>query len=200
MYKFSISGTHSTGKTTLVDFIAERCLDISVVHEVPRAICAELNDAQYFHRDRNSFAKQTLLVAKQMAAEATTDPADSIIVTDRCVADHWAYTQAQFPAECSGEVGSQWRALILNWMRTYDSVFVCRVEAPFEDDGVRESDLVFQKSIDHEIRKILSEAGSQVVDVHGSTTERLRTFVAAISSHSVQIEWQHDVHNLKGGD
>ena len=188
MHKFSISGTHSTGKTTLVDFIAERCQDVSVVREVPRAICEEMNDAQYCHRDRNSFAKQTHLLAEQIAAEAMTEPAHNVVVTDRCVADHWAYTQAQFPSECSGVVGSQWEALVGSWMRTYDLVFLACTEAPLKDNGVRESDLAFQQAIDHRIREVLSEAGSQVVDLHGATTERSETFVVAVSDPSGRID------------
>lgn len=199
MHKFSISGAHSTGKTALVDTIAERSLDVSVVHEVPRAICEELNDSRYFHRDRNSFAKQTLLVAQQMAAEATTDAANSMMVTDRCVADNWAYTQTQFPVECSGEIGSQWRKLVLNWMCTYDAVFIYQIEASLEEDSVRETDMAFQESIDRTIREMLGEVGSDVVELYGSTTERILAFAAAISRHSARIGWQHNIHGLSGG-
>ena len=197
MPKFAISGTHSTGKTTLVDLIENQSCNVSIVREVPRAICQELNDPQYFYRDHNSFAKQTLLIAKQIAMEAMALPAGKVIVTDRCVADHWAYTQVQFPKECVESAGTQWGKLVSSWMQTYDAIFVCSVETALEDDGVREADLDFRQTIDYQIRMILKKAESQVIDMNGPTAERLNAFIAATLECSTQIDWQNTSYHKK---
>lgn len=200
MSKFAISGTHSTGKSTLVDLIREQYHNVNIVDEVPRAICQELNDAKFFHRDHNSFAKQTLLISKQIVSEVTTQQMDKITITDRCVADHWAYTQVQFTEECSNVTGNQWRQLVFNWMQTYDLIFVCSLEAALEYGHVRERDMAFRETIDRQIRDILRETKSQVVNLSGSTKERLATFAVATSSHSVQIDWEHVSHKREKGD
>ena len=181
MTKFSISGAHGTGKTTLVESLSQQDDRLGIVSEVPRAICNEWNDPEYFHRDRNTFAKQTLLVARQIAAEAAAGMDHDTIVTDRCVADHWAYTREQFPAECSGEAGELWETLIYGWMSSYDLVFLTCLDIPLEDNGVREPDLEFRRTIDHGIRTLLSHIGTPVVELQGSTDQRIRAFNLAAS-------------------
>lgn len=181
MTKFSISGAHGTGKTTLVNTISQQYQRLGVVPEVPRAICTEWNDPEYFHRDRNSFAKQTLLIARQIAAEAVAGKDLDTIVTDRCVADHWAYTQEQFPAECSEEAGALWKTLVYSWMSTYDLVFLACLDMPLENDGVRETDIEFRQTIDHRIRTLLGDIGTPTIALQGSTEQRIRTFTLAAS-------------------
>ena len=95
--KLALTGSHGTGKTTLISAIteklAEKRVSFEVVREIPRLICETVDDDTFFRQDANTFAKQTLLLQSQIQAElaAGLDSAE-LILCDRALLDHWIYT------------------------------------------------------------------------------------------------------------
>jgi thymidylate kinase len=164
LVKLTFVGAHGTGKTTLVNALAERIeslgIKCSVTPEVPRIICESADDATYFRRGKNSLSKQILLLVGQPIYEVAAINGASILLCDRAILDHWAYTRHLFMKELKEqEALSPLSNLIAKHCQSYDFIFYVPIEFAPLDDGTREGDQDFQKAIDQEIRELLKTFG-----------------------------------------
>jgi nicotinamide riboside kinase len=179
LVKVTFVGAHGTGKTTLVKALAERInssgIKCSITPEVPRIICETAGDATYFRRGNNSLSKQILLLVGQPIYEvaAAADGA-AVLLCDRAILDHWAYTRHLFMKELEDEHAlSPLNNLIAKHCQSYDFIFYVPIEfAPF-DDGTREGDRDFQNAIDVQIRELLKMYGLTYHTVSGTVPERV---------------------------
>jgi nicotinamide riboside kinase len=172
--KIALTGSHSTGKTTLAIALVEELADADLTPEVPRLVVADTNDEQFFQRGNNTFVRQTLVVARQLEEETSAmQRAGSLVVCDRTAADHWAYTRVLFPQEVVTVEGRLWEALVERWLRTYDLIVRLPPELPIELDGVREEDIAFQQSIDEELQAIYARANIELAVATGTVAERV---------------------------
>src|SRR5690554_5143182 len=115
--KIAISGSHGTGKSTILARARETTAlaSASFVDEVPRSLCERVGDPLFLQRGQNSLTRQLLLIACQIAEEATV-AGSSTVVTDRSVVDHWAYTLAVLdPADSEGAEVREARRLVEVW-------------------------------------------------------------------------------------
>lgn len=177
LVKVTFVGAHGTGKTTLVNALAERIetlgIKCSVTPEVPRIICESADDATYFRRGKNSLSKQILLLVGQPIYEAAAINGASILLCDRAILDHWAYTRHLFMKELKEqEALSPLRNLIAKHCQSYDFIFYVPIEFAPLDDGTREGDQDFQKAIDQEIRELLKTYGLTYHTISGTVPER----------------------------
>jgi len=177
MLKVGFSGAHGVGKTTLCREL-HRYLeqDGIVVHqtpEVPREIIDEVKDASFFRRGNNSLIRQFLILARQIAVE--TDHHDvEVLLCDRTLVDHWAYTVAQFHPSLQDDVGAMaWSKFVRAHQASYGLRFYVPIEFAVKDDGVREGDLEFQHSIDCAIHAQLDESALAYHVVRGGIEERV---------------------------
>ena len=95
--KLAFTGSHGTGKTTLISAIAEKLAEkkvsVELVREIPRLVCEAVDDDRFFRQDANTFAKQTLLLQGQIQAELAAGlDSPELILCDRALLDHWIYT------------------------------------------------------------------------------------------------------------
>lgn len=179
MLKVTFVGAHGTGKTTLVTTLAERInalgIKCSVTPEVPRIICGSAGDATYFRRGNNSLSKQILLLVGQPIYEvAASTRGTEMLLCDRAILDHWAYTRHLFMKELQGEDAlSPLSDLIAKHCQSYDFIFYVPIEFRPLDDGTREGDQDFQNAIDEEIRELLKTYGLTYHTVTGTVPERV---------------------------
>lgn len=155
--KIAISGTHGSGKSTVLERLTEAPPTVTAISEVPRTIIAELNDARILARGRTSPALQCLLIGRQMALEGSAGGSVPI-VTDRSVLDHWAYTRIHFPEWCTSPEGRAWFTAVRQWSQTYTCIILLPMP-PWgsPDDGVREADIAFQREVSIETERVLDE-------------------------------------------
>jgi nicotinamide riboside kinase len=177
LVKVTFVGAHGTGKTTLVNALAERIetlgIKCSVTPEVPRIICESAEDATYFRRGKNSLSKQILLLVGQPIYEVAAINGASILLCDRAILDHWAYTRHLFMKELKEqEALSPLSNLIAKHCQSYDFIFYVPIEFAPLDDGTREGDQDFQKAIDQEIRELLKTFGLTYHTISGTVPER----------------------------
>jgi predicted ATPase len=178
--KVALTGAHGTGKSTLAAAIIERLKGAVLVPEVPRLFVEELGEPERFQRGNNGFTWQTLLVARQIEIESTYARDAEILICDRSVVDHWAYTQILFPSECKAREGLAWKAMARRWAKTYQAVIHLPIEFRLEQDGVREPDDDFQQEVDEAIRSLYAEFERRTITIGGSLEARVDTLLSII--------------------
>lgn len=172
--KILITGSFSTGKTTLANQLAE-IKKIDLLPEVARQMIQEgfkLDENISIDTEREMFHRQQLL-------EIGDD-----FIADRGIIDILAYTSVLFQdnyQDFFGEENDLAEILIKEIKEgleeaEYDVVFYLPVEFPIEDDGVRSMDSRFQKQVDGKIKNILEKYEHKFKNytIRGSKEKRLK--------------------------
>jgi predicted ATPase len=181
--KVAISGAHGTGKTTLVRAISAVDPTVAVVPEVPRLLLDLLEDSGQLRRETNTLPRQLAIIISQMVHEAQLVTTGRILLTDRSVADHWAYTAFLF-GQADPEMTFV-EASVRQWMRTYDRIFYLRPEFAPIDDGIREKDVTFQLEIDRFLSGFYSDLGISIHELSGSVEQRRDDFLTTVGEDRV---------------
>jgi GTPase SAR1 family protein len=176
--KIAVVGTHGVGKTTLVQAFMQKLavenISGELAPEMPRVICDLVKDKSFFRQGNNTVLKQILLIYSQAQIEFQKSQSSSdIIICDRSILDHWAYTKYFF-AEILKRDGvlNLYEHFISEFCRTYRKLFYIPIEFPLTDDGIREDDKGFQKAIDEIIFDLLESYALPYSVVRGSVEER----------------------------
>jgi nicotinamide riboside kinase len=187
-FKVAFVGTHGTGKTTLVDALSTHLSGIgitcSVTDEVPRVVCESAADPTFFRRGNNSLARQIMLLMGQPIYEtAAGAEGSSILLCDRSVLDHWAYTRYLFIQELQSQ-GILLPAgdFVAKHCESYDVIFYVPIEFGPVDDGTRESDASFQQAIDREICDLLKTYRLRYCTIKGTVNERIDQVLKELES------------------
>jgi predicted ATPase len=182
--KTALTGAHGTGKTSLctklkTDGLSGRSITIS--KEMPRVITDLLGDPTFFQRTNNTLLRQMLLFTYQTVEESMVSSQADVIVCDRTVVDHLAYSVVLFPAFERTQEFAALSAILKTWLTTYQLIFYVPVEFKVVSDGVREDDIDFQARIDAKIRDLYLLLGQKTITISGSIEERatmVRTHLA----------------------
>ena len=151
--KICIIGTHSTGKTTLVNALADFYKKLGkktiTISEISRMCPYPINE------DSNIDAQKWIL-REQMKYEDMSHQQDTWVFCDRGTIDNFAYLE-----RTSGDTDiSEIKKHAVGHMKTYDLVFkTVKLHKPAEDDGVRSIDDGFRNDIDHRVVRLLDECG-----------------------------------------
>ncbi len=151
--KVAFIGTHGVGKTTLCYDLAaclkKRDLTVELVREVARECPLPIN------RETTLSAQQWILhtqIAWELVAAAKAD----VVVCDRAALDNYCYLKRSGGA---GERAEAIESLVKSWTGTYDFLFKVPIVGDPRFDGVRDTDLIFQRDIDELIAATLAEWG-----------------------------------------
>jgi nicotinamide riboside kinase len=178
-----VVGAHGTGKSTLLRALAQSSLgsQIAIGQEIPRLICDAAERPDYYQRANNTFAKQIHLLFEQLATEVDYQlTKQRIVVLDRSLIDHFAYTKVLFERELQETcLGAIIKNRLSKLCPRYATIFYIPIEVPLIADGTREGDDEFQRAVDREISSLLSELFPNYIDVAGTVEARL----AIISKH-----------------
>ncbi len=186
--KVALSGSHGTGKSTLLAVIASRLrAESATLPEVPRAVCDDVADPAFLKRGSNTPTRQLVLIAEQIAQESRSRA--PVLFTDRSVVDHWAYSRVLFPEWVVGVEGRAVSQLVDRWAETYSAVVYLAAEIPLEADEVREDDDMFRNEIDVAIREDYARLGVSFIEVCGSVSERLRALQTSLREAGVDVPW-----------
>jgi len=149
--KVAFIGTHGVGKTTLCYDLAaglkKRDLSVELVREVARECPLPIN------RDTTVRAQAWILhtqIAWELQAEAKAD----VVCCDRAVLDNFCYLKRATTGDPHVEV---LEALVRAWTATYDVLFRVPLFGDPRFDGVRDTDLAFQREIDALIAETLRD-------------------------------------------
>ncbi|WP_309387046.1 ATP-binding protein [Cerasicoccus frondis] len=183
----AITGSHSTGKTTLINDLSRslnsKGLDHSVISEIPREICRQLGD-DAFHRDKNTLSKQTMLMMLQLARERAAT--SRITLSDRTILDHWIYTKNTFNATKEFiELRDILFSAVADSLSAYRLILYIPIEIPLQQDDVREDDKAFQRQIDKDIKESLLNTGINFSTISGNPIERADKTIKILENEGI---------------
>jgi len=148
--KVALIGTHGVGKTTLCFELAARLkrrdVDVELVREVARTCPLPIN------RD-TSAAAQAWILHTQMALELEATGRHTLALCDRSVLDNYCYLLYATGPHAS------WEPLLTHWLATYDLLVKVPLWTTPRWDGVRDTDLAFQRDIDALLDEQLAARG-----------------------------------------
>jgi len=146
--KLAFIGTHGVGKTTLCYDLAaalkRQGVNVDMVKEVARLSPLPINR-------KTSLDAQTWILMTQVAEEIRSGSVHDIVVCDRSVLDNYAYLMFACGRQRAIE------RFVDHWMKTYDVLIKVPMMAPATEDGVRDTDDFFVRSIDNLVDTLLAE-------------------------------------------
>jgi nicotinamide riboside kinase len=137
--KVALIGTHGVGKTTLCFELAARLkrrdVNVEMVREVARRCPLPINR-------ETSLAAQSWILHTQMAWEIEAVANHQFVVCDRSALDNYCYL-----LHATGHQPT-WESLLSVWLPTYDLLVKVPLWSMPRWDGVRDTDIAFQRAID----------------------------------------------------
>tara|TARA_Y100000385_G_C12790434_1_gene507389 strand:- start:131 stop:661 length:531 start_codon:yes stop_codon:yes gene_type:complete len=175
--KIGLCGTMSVGKTTLVDALKSVSEFKSFVTRTERS--KELM-AMGIPLNTDSTVKGQAVFLAERASELMVEK----IITDRTIIDVMAF------AKCSKSMyyfeADDFCDFASHMLSEYDYIFYVSPEGvEIEDNGVRETDADYRKTIDESIQLLLIKYRHKIknlVEIKGSTEERIKLIKQAIFS------------------
>lgn len=161
--KVAFIGSHGVGKTSLCYGLAAHLkrIDISVglVQEVARECPMPIN------RD-TTLAAQSWILHTQIAREIAAGVHGQAIVCDRSVLDNYAYLVHRVGRRPSLD------PLVRDWLAGYTLLVKVPIWQRPRFDGVRATDIDFQREIDAEVDRLLQDFGATSLRLKPSDRDR----------------------------
>lgn len=148
--KIAFIGTHGVGKTTLCYDLAallkRESVQVDIVKEVARDSPLPINR-------QTSLEAQLWILTTQVASEIRCASQNDVVVCDRSALDNYAYLMFATGRQRGVE------QFVDHWLKTYDLLFKVPMAGPASEDGVRDTDLLFMRSIDALVDELLARKG-----------------------------------------
>jgi adenylate kinase family enzyme len=146
--KLAFIGTHGVGKTTLCYDLAaalkRQGINVDMVTEVARLSPLPINR-------KTSLDAQTWILTTQVAEEIRSSAHHDVVVCDRSVLDNYAYLMLG----CGRHKPIE--RFVDHWIKSYDLLFKVPMSGGAIEDGVRDTDEFFIRSIDTLVDTLLTE-------------------------------------------
>ena len=171
--KIGFCGTMSVGKTTLVNALKELPEFKEYTFRTERS---KYLSGLGIPLNADSTFKGQIVFAAERAAELMQEK----IVTDRTVIDVMAFCKLSTSMNSSEK--RHLNIILSQLINEYDFLFyVSPKGTKMEDNGVRETDLKYRKSIDKAINIIIQKWGNNVTTISGTTEERIEQIKNALA-------------------
>jgi nicotinamide riboside kinase len=182
--RIGITGTQSTGKTTLVKELAKlpEFKDYKIACERSKY----LNSLGIPLNHQTTIEGQTIFLA-----ERVTELMQDAIITDRTVIDVMAFTQ------CARKVsvvdGDAFAEYAKRFIPQYDYIFYVSPEGvEIEDNGVRETNSEYRNQIDKTIQQLLFKYVPTYYTIKGATEERIQQVKEVIDMQYLYKKYIND--------
>ena len=171
--KIGLCGTMSVGKTTLVKALSERV-------EQFKGYTFTTERSKYLNSLGIPLNHETTIEGQTVfLAERVTELMQDRLITDRTILDVMAFTNcAKKVSYLDGDAFAEYAS---RFIKEYDYIFYISPEGmKMEDNGVRETDAMYRKEIDKEIKKLLTKYRPVHYELKGSTEERINQMMKYI--------------------
>jgi hypothetical protein len=141
-----------------------------------------VNDPRFFQRGQNSLVRQLLICLKQ-AVEEPRGCSANVVLVDRTLIDHLAYTAFLFPAFVKSTEFDLLFTITVDSLKEYDAIFKLPIEFRIPANDIREDDMEFQLAIDGLIQQFYADAGVRPIIVSGRLEERTTAVLDVIEKY-----------------
>lgn len=169
--KISIVGSHGTGKTTTAQMIADQ-LDYNFIPDV----VADAFKNKFEINENTPPETQFWILTKQIELQRNTPES---WVMEKSLWDNIIY--GSFSIKDKKVIDVIENIVLKN--AEYDIVFYLPIEFAIEDDGLRSTNIEFQKSIDDKLLKYLKKIGQKYYTLSGSRDDRLKKAIKIVKKH-----------------
>ena len=171
-----ITGTHSTGKTTLLDHLQKELSGFKFIGGVTR----EAHSYNLPINTKGTDDTQMYCMSKDILNILQTRGQD--IIHDRSLLDTYIYSV--YSLLHNGSVTSSaveiTERLLKEYIVEFDHIFMLRPEFGVVDDGVRDTDEQFQKDVDTLFVSFCEENDIRFTVLTGNPEERVEQFLETI--------------------
>lgn len=162
--KIGVAGTHSTGKTTLLDFVAKRLAEAGYSTKRVSDLASAARDAGFPILRDHTFASTLWIMSRGISEELAAALRCDVLLVDRPVPDALGYLFAALSHrdETIPEVEMDYlRTLTRLHGRTYDALFKTQPDPTrgIADDKVRDKDAQFRALAADGIDRVFAELG-----------------------------------------
>lgn len=175
--KFVITGSHSVGKTTLVESVAGRLSSsgrrVAVIPEMARLLIAE---GVPMNADIDEYGVCCYL---EKYLRMTREIQSDLVISDRAVFDLFVYllvNKSKAVRKCIVDLVGE---IVRQEMDDSTYVYV-PVEFAMVSDGVRPEDEAYRLAVDAQARSLLDEFGASYVVLKGSLESRIEQLLKII--------------------
>jgi nicotinamide riboside kinase len=171
MKRFSISGTHSVGKTTLVNNLIESLKDsvsIKLIPEMARELIAKgfLLNKDITEWGVINYVTEYLYHERSICAD--------IVLSDRSLIDLLAYIKTNKSEKIRKKYIQLVEEVVFEESKRFDNYFYLPIEFPLSLDGIRPSDIDYQKEVNNTLNMLFRYYNIQPTLISGSVDKRLK--------------------------
>ena len=146
--RIAIIGTHSTGKSKLVNKIYSKLKnqkDVTIIHEVAR-ICP-------FGLNKDTTFEAQLWILLEHLRQETEKSGHKFVISDRSLIDNYMYMIRAFPEKSKILLDT-----VIESSKYYDYIFkTIQKNVKIKEDGFRDTDPEFRNDIDNLLKNFMDE-------------------------------------------
>ena len=177
MYRISISGTHSTGKTTLINSILNS-IDSKHIRIIPEIARILINKGFKLNQDITEFGIINY-ITEYLYHERTIEA--DIVVSDRSLIDLLAYVKTNNSAKIRHKYLSLIEEVVFEESKRFDCYVYIPIEFKLVLDNVRSSDILYQKKVDKIFLELFEYYNINPVFITGSIEDRTNKFLSLVN-------------------
>jgi predicted ATPase len=174
--RIAISGAQGTGKSTLMADLElnTKLTGMVFVKEIVRSLAAQ---GFKINREADHFSQCKILEEHYKNQLRYRN-----MITDRCSIDAFVYaTYDYLQGKYTLEEHLEHEQMMLRTLNDYDMYFYIPVEFNMTSDGVRDTDVKYQKAIDDLFKVIYDKYDIQPLILKGSVEQRKQEFLSNVS-------------------
>ena len=164
------TGTHGTGKSTLVSALSKILVGMDIMPNIRRELKTilkvPLNKQTTYAQQYTNAMTHTYFLSKDN------------YISDRSIIDIYAYTLE------SDNIGwdelKEFTEIFKDVNKLETVVFYTPIEFPLEADGIRDEDEEYRKEIDNHIRSYLKNNKIEFIELNGEVNERLDVIMSVL--------------------
>ena len=159
--KVVFCGAHGVGKSTLSTLLSEK-LWLPILHD----IVVDAHRLGFVINENTPMETQMRLTGKQLEQEKVHPR----FIGDKCIFDYYIYAEA---LNMDKEMTNVIKKIALQ-THAYDHVFFIKPEFAIVDDGLRSTNIEFQKAVDTVYENFLKEYAIPYTYLTGNVEERMK--------------------------
>jgi hypothetical protein len=182
--KIGFTGTYSTGKSTLIEALTKELAARGIDHGTTRV--SEAARASPFPLNREQTLDGSLwILAHTLAAELACSARHTLSIADRTVIDIWALARhAARERRGSADRADLIARIVRDWVRSYDLIFLTRIDPSFPPRPSRIPDPEFRLLVRDLQLDCIADLQLPVVELPHDLEQRLALILDKIAALS----------------